>query len=177
MKLAQSDTHRGTPRNPNGEALTGPTAGVSGGGSAAAAAAAQAASTAAAAAGRAATSIQEFALFIGDLSPTVTDAILETHFKLRFPSVVGAKVIDESTKNRPNRAAGQASKVYGFVRFSNEAESLQALQQLNNTWLMSKYVRCDAMAIPTCRAAVRCMLMVSAVTVLCDDYVMVVIHT
>jgi RNA recognition motif-containing protein len=59
-------------------------------------------------------SAPEFSIFVGDLSPEVTDVMLRQTFSAVYPSVLGAKIVTDP--------ASGASKGFGFVRFSNEQE-------------------------------------------------------
>lgn len=70
----------------------------------------------------------DFSVFVGDLSPDVTDYVLQETFKQYYPSVRSAKVIVDPATGR--------SKGYGFVRFANESERDRSLEmqgfQLSN---------------------------------------------
>jgi RNA recognition motif-containing protein len=63
----------------------------------------------------------EFSIFVGDLTPDVTDYQLHDFFARRYTSVRGAKVIIDTSGH---------SKGYGFVRFSSEDEMKNALVQM-----------------------------------------------
>lgn len=60
----------------------------------------------------------EYSIFVGDLSPDVTDYALQEFFQRKFPSCKAAKVVLDTAGN---------SRGYGFVRFSDESEHRQAM--------------------------------------------------
>jgi RNA recognition motif-containing protein len=66
----------------------------------------------------------EHSIFVGDLSPDVTDYLLQETFRSRYPSVRGAKVVLDTTIGR--------SKGYGFVKFVDENERNHAMTEMNN---------------------------------------------
>ncbi|GAB2259719.1 hypothetical protein Droror1_Dr00010574 [Drosera rotundifolia] len=75
----------------------------------------------------------DYTIFVGDLSPDVTDyALLET-FKAGYPSVKGAKVVMDRLTGR--------SKGYGFVRFSDENEQQRAMNEMNGVTISSRPMR------------------------------------
>ncbi|RDD41341.1 tRNA selenocysteine 1-associated protein 1 [Trichoplax sp. H2] len=63
----------------------------------------------------------EFSIFVGDLTPDVTDLVLRNFFCERFPSCKGAKVVIDQGGN---------SRGYGFVRFGDENEHTRALNEM-----------------------------------------------
>jgi RNA recognition motif-containing protein len=79
------------------------------------------------------TGVQEYSLFVGDLAPEVTDSMLQETFASRFPACSSAKVVTDS--------ATGSSKGYGFVRFSDRAQSEEALQMMNGVQIGSRAVR------------------------------------
>jgi RNA recognition motif-containing protein len=65
------------------------------------------------------TGSQEIQIYIGDLDPSVTEHKLLEFFKSKYPSAYMSKIItDNSTK---------LSKGYGFVKFTNNEESVKAI--------------------------------------------------
>ena len=65
----------------------------------------------------------EHSVFVGDISGDVTEEQLHHFFKMRYPSVLGAKLqMDDQGR----------CKGYGFVKFGLEAEQQQALQEMTN---------------------------------------------
>eukprot|EP00794_Sanderia_malayensis_P004650 gene4650-5258_t len=65
----------------------------------------------------------EVSLYVGDLSPEVTDYMLLSFFQSRYPSVKAAKVVCDATGK---------SKRFGFVRFYQEAEQKRALFEMQH---------------------------------------------
>ncbi|KAF5778236.1 putative RNA recognition motif domain, nucleotide-binding alpha-beta plait domain superfamily [Helianthus annuus] len=68
----------------------------------------------------------DLSIFIGDLAPDVTDALLYETFSGRYPSVKGAKVVFDSNTG--------CSKGYGFVRFGDESESTRVMSEMNGQY-------------------------------------------
>lgn len=78
----------------------------------------------------------EFSIFVGDLSPEVTDHSLHQAFKNFFPSCTSANVvIDPKTGH---------SRSYGFVRFTDPAEGEVALQRMNGFVIGKRHIRVGA---------------------------------
>ncbi|KAJ4869928.1 Polyadenylate-binding protein RBP47B [Raphanus sativus] len=75
----------------------------------------------------------ELSIFVGDLSPDVTDAMLQELFAERYPSVKSAKVVIDSNTGR--------SKGYGFVRFGDESERSSALTEMNGALCSNREMR------------------------------------
>jgi len=76
---------------------------------------------------------KEFSLFVGDLTPEVDDLALYKAFSIWYPSCKVARVVLDATGR---------SRGYGFVRFTEEYEQQQALQQMQNyTGLGGKPIR------------------------------------
>ncbi|KAL1202834.1 Polyadenylate-binding protein RBP47B [Cardamine amara subsp. amara] len=75
----------------------------------------------------------DLSIFVGDLSPDVTDALLHETFTVRYPSVKGAKVVIDSNTGR--------SKGYGFVRFGDENERSRALTEMNGAFCSNRQMR------------------------------------
>lgn len=63
----------------------------------------------------------EFSIYVGDLSTDVTDGMLLEFFQERYPSCRAARVVQDSQGR---------SRMYGFVRFTNESEQRNALVQM-----------------------------------------------
>eukprot|EP01018_Ginkgo_biloba_P026410 Gb_24595 [translate_table: standard] len=78
----------------------------------------------------------ENSIFVGDLAPDVTDYVLQETFQSRYPSVKGAKVVIDVTTGR--------SKGYGFVRFGDENERLQAMTEMNGVYCSTRPMRISA---------------------------------
>ncbi|CAH2053334.1 unnamed protein product [Thlaspi arvense] len=75
----------------------------------------------------------ELSIFVGDLSPDVTDTLLQDLFVERYPSVKSAKVVIDSNTGR--------SKGYGFVRFGDENERSRALTEMNGAFCSNRQMR------------------------------------
>lgn len=75
----------------------------------------------------------DLSIFVGDLAPDVTDALLQETFATRYPSVKGAKVVTDSNTGR--------SKGYGFVRFSDENERSRAINEMNGMYCSTRPMR------------------------------------
>ncbi|XP_010507446.1 PREDICTED: polyadenylate-binding protein RBP47B-like isoform X1 [Camelina sativa] len=82
---------------------------------------------------RAVESGPDLSVFVGDLSPDVTDDLLHETFSTRYPSVKGAKVVIDSNSGR--------SKGYGFVRFGDENERSRALTEMNGAFCSNRQMR------------------------------------
>ncbi len=78
-------------------------------------------------------SAAEFSLFVGDLSPEVTDTILTQTFLSKYPSTKTANVLTDP--------ASGASRGYGFVRFLDENESQRAILEMNGYFLNGRPIR------------------------------------
>ncbi|XP_031563267.1 tRNA selenocysteine 1-associated protein 1-like [Actinia tenebrosa] len=63
----------------------------------------------------------EYSIFVGDLTPDVTDSVLQVFFQQRFPSCKAAKVVLDAAGN---------SRGYGFVRFFDENEHKKAMTEM-----------------------------------------------
>ncbi|XP_044488921.1 polyadenylate-binding protein RBP47-like [Mangifera indica] len=77
----------------------------------------------------------DLSIFVGDLAPDVTDAMLQETFSSKYSSVKGAKVIFDSNTGR--------SKGYGFVRFGDENERSRAMTEMNGVYCSSRPMRID----------------------------------
>lgn len=75
-----------------------------------------------------------FNIFIGDLSPEVTDATLFASFSV-YPSISDARVMWDHKTGR--------SKGYGFVSFRNQQEAQSAINDLTGKWLGNRQIRCN----------------------------------
>ncbi|KAH7840770.1 hypothetical protein Vadar_021353 [Vaccinium darrowii] len=73
-------------------------------------------------------------IFVGDLSPEVTDAMLFKFFS-HYPSCSGARVMWDRKNGR--------SRGYGFVSFSIQQEAQCAIKDLTGKWLGSKAISCN----------------------------------
>ncbi|QLQ82124.1 hypothetical protein HG537_0G03790 [Torulaspora globosa] len=75
----------------------------------------------------------EFSLFVGDLSPTATEADLLSLFQQKFRSVKTVRVMTDPITG--------ASRCFGFVRFGNEEERRRALVEMNGVWCQGRCLR------------------------------------
>ncbi|XP_031092414.1 oligouridylate-binding protein 1-like [Ipomoea triloba] len=75
-----------------------------------------------------------FNIFVGDLSPEVTDATLFACFSV-YPSCSDARVMWDQKSGR--------SRGFGFVSFRNQQEAQGAINDLNGKWLGSRQIRCN----------------------------------
>lgn len=75
----------------------------------------------------------EYSVFVGDLSPEVTDAELKATFLEKYSSVLGAKVVT-------NPMTG-SSKSFGFIRFGDEQERDEALTAMNGAECCGRPIR------------------------------------
>ncbi|XP_073303060.1 oligouridylate-binding protein 1C-like [Primulina huaijiensis] len=75
-----------------------------------------------------------FNIFVGDLSPEVTDAMLFACFSV-YPSCSDARVMWDQKTGR--------SRGFGFVSFRNQLEAQGAINDLTGKWLGSRQIRCN----------------------------------
>ncbi|KAL2456449.1 Oligouridylate-binding protein 1C [Abeliophyllum distichum] len=75
-----------------------------------------------------------FNIFVGDLSPEVTDATLYACFSV-YPSCSDARVMWDQKTGR--------SRGFGFVSFRNQQDAQSAINDLNGKWLGSRQIRCN----------------------------------
>lgn len=75
----------------------------------------------------------EFSLFVGDISPEVTDHMLLQAFAGKFSSVSSAQVMTDPVSG--------LSKGYGFVRLTSEAERDAALHEMQGVYCGNKQIR------------------------------------
>ncbi|CAI0438847.1 unnamed protein product [Linum tenue] len=75
-----------------------------------------------------------FHIFVGDLSPEVTDATLYACFSV-YPSCSDARVMWDHKTGR--------SKGYGFVSFRNQQDAQGAINDLTGKWLGNRQIRCN----------------------------------
>ncbi|KAK4780361.1 hypothetical protein SAY87_016467 [Trapa incisa] len=75
-----------------------------------------------------------FNIFVGDLSPEVTDAVLYACFSV-YPSCSDARVMWDQTTGR--------SRGFGFVSFRNQQDAQSAINDLTGKWLCSRQIRCN----------------------------------
>ncbi|KAI7871582.1 hypothetical protein BDF14DRAFT_1762606 [Spinellus fusiger] len=75
----------------------------------------------------------EYSIFVGDLSPEVTEASLLVIFQTRYRSCKSAKIM---TDPRTSMSRG-----YGFVRFSDPMEQQHALVEMQGVFLGSRPIR------------------------------------
>ncbi|XP_055800969.1 oligouridylate-binding protein 1 [Solanum dulcamara] len=75
-----------------------------------------------------------FNIFVGDLSPEVTDATLFACFSV-YTSCSDARVMWDQKTGR--------SRGFGFVSFRNQQEAQSAINDLNGKWLGSRQIRCN----------------------------------
>lgn len=75
-----------------------------------------------------------FNVFVGDLSPEVTDATLFACFSV-YSSCSDAKVMWDQKTGR--------SRGFGFVSFRNQQDAQTAINDVNGKWLGSRQIRCN----------------------------------
>ncbi|XP_010462311.1 PREDICTED: oligouridylate-binding protein 1A-like, partial [Camelina sativa] len=75
-----------------------------------------------------------FNIFVGDLSPEVTDAALFDSFAA-FNSCSDARVMWDQKTGR--------SRGFGFVSFRNQQDAQTAINEMNGKWLSSRQIRCN----------------------------------
>ncbi|XP_039017515.1 oligouridylate-binding protein 1B-like [Hibiscus syriacus] len=75
-----------------------------------------------------------FNIFVGDLSPEVTDAMLFACFSV-YQSCSDARVMWDQKTGR--------SRGFGFVSFRNQQDAQSAINDLNGKWLGSRQIRCN----------------------------------
>ncbi|KAK2412373.1 ubiquitin-specific protease ubp1 [Trifolium repens] len=75
-----------------------------------------------------------FHIFVGDLSPEVTDATLYACFSV-YSSCSDARVMWDQKTGR--------SRGFGFVSFRNQQEAQSAINDLTGKWLGSRQIRCN----------------------------------
>ncbi|XP_072989521.1 oligouridylate-binding protein 1-like [Typha latifolia] len=73
-------------------------------------------------------------IFVGDLSPEVTDATLFACFSV-YSSCSDARVMWDQKTGR--------SRGFGFVSFRNQQEAQSAINDLTGKWLGSRQIRCN----------------------------------
>ena len=75
----------------------------------------------------------EYTIYVGDLDASVTEDILKEFFASKYKSVISAKlVVDNITK---------IGKGYGFVKFSEQSESLTAINEMNGKVLCGRQIK------------------------------------
>ncbi|KAI4295881.1 hypothetical protein L6164_035879 [Bauhinia variegata] len=75
----------------------------------------------------------DYTVFVGDLAADVTDYMLQETFRSRYASVKGAKVVIDRLTGR--------TKGYGFVRFGNESEQVQAMTEMQGVLCSTRPMR------------------------------------
>uniref|UniRef100_A0A6B2LBZ1 RRM domain-containing protein n=1 Tax=Arcella intermedia TaxID=1963864 RepID=A0A6B2LBZ1_9EUKA len=75
----------------------------------------------------------EFSIFVGDLSPEVSENQLQKAFTDHFPSVLGVRIVMDP--------ATGVSRGYGFVRFASEEEGREALITMQGVFVGSRPIR------------------------------------
>ncbi|KAG6398695.1 hypothetical protein SASPL_140162 [Salvia splendens] len=78
----------------------------------------------------------DLSIFVGDLAADVTDNLLHETFANKYPSVKAAKVVIDANTGR--------SKGYGFVRFGDDSERTQAMNEMNGIYCSSRPMRIGA---------------------------------
>ncbi|XP_010939882.1 oligouridylate-binding protein 1B isoform X1 [Elaeis guineensis] len=73
-------------------------------------------------------------IFVGDLSPEVTDSTLFACFSV-YPSCSDARVMWDQKTGR--------SRGFGFVSFRNQQDAQSAINDLTGKWLGSRQIRCN----------------------------------
>ncbi|KAK8941602.1 Polyadenylate-binding protein RBP47B [Platanthera guangdongensis] len=75
-----------------------------------------------------------FNIFVGDLSPEVTDAALFACFSV-YPSISDARVMWDQKTGR--------SRGFGFVSFRSQQDAQSAINDLTGKWLSNRQIRCN----------------------------------
>ncbi|KAM3239699.1 hypothetical protein ACQJBY_053411 [Aegilops geniculata] len=75
----------------------------------------------------------DYTIFVGDLAADVTDYVLQETFRVRYPSVKGAKVVTDKLTMCP--------KGYGFVKFGDPTEQTRAMTEMNGMLCSSRPMR------------------------------------
>ncbi|XP_065849377.1 oligouridylate-binding protein 1-like isoform X2 [Euphorbia lathyris] len=75
-----------------------------------------------------------FNIFVGDLSPEITDATLYACFAV-YSTCSDARVMWDQKTGR--------SRGFGFVSFKNQQDAQTAINDLNGKWLGSRQIRCN----------------------------------
>ncbi|KAF8089059.1 hypothetical protein N665_0519s0016 [Sinapis alba] len=75
-----------------------------------------------------------FNIFVGDLSPEVTDAALFESFS-GFNTCSDARVMWDQNTGR--------SRGFGFVSFRNQQDAQTAINEMNGKWISSRQIRCN----------------------------------
>ncbi|EDO17076.1 hypothetical protein Kpol_530p46 [Vanderwaltozyma polyspora DSM 70294] len=75
----------------------------------------------------------EFSLFVGDLSPTATEADLLSLFQQQYRSVKTVRVMTDPITG--------ASRCFGFIRFGDQDERKRALSEMNGVWCQGRPLR------------------------------------
>ncbi|MBA0624111.1 hypothetical protein Godav_009511 [Gossypium davidsonii] len=78
----------------------------------------------------------DLSIFVGDLGADVTDSLLHETFASKYPSVKAARVVIVANTGR--------SKGYGLVRFGDETERSQAMNEMNGVYCSSRPMRIGA---------------------------------
>eukprot|EP00163_Fabomonas_tropica_P007724 TRINITY_DN1740_c0_g2_i2.p1 TRINITY_DN1740_c0_g2~~TRINITY_DN1740_c0_g2_i2.p1 ORF type:complete len:184 (+),score=35.35 TRINITY_DN1740_c0_g2_i2:483-1034(+) len=73
------------------------------------------------------------AVFVGDLSPHATEAILLQTFQQVYASAVAAKLVIDTQTGR--------HKGYAFVRFTNPSERDRAVMEMNGAYCLDRAMR------------------------------------
>jgi RNA recognition motif. (a.k.a. RRM, RBD, or RNP domain) len=76
----------------------------------------------------------DFRIFVGNLDPTVTDALLHQHFA-KYASLQQVRVIRDLKKK------AQPSLGYGFCSLGDPLECAQALREMDQSWLGGRPIR------------------------------------
>lgn len=76
--------------------------------------------------------LDDFRVFVGNLSNDVTDAMLKTAFAA-YPSLTNHRVVRDSKSSR--------SKGYGFLAFSDATDYTKAMREMNGKYVGSKPVK------------------------------------
>lgn len=91
----------------------------------------------------------EYSLFVGDLSPSTTEAHLLALFQTHFKSVKTVRVMTDPITG--------TSRCFGFVRFSDEEERRRALTEMSGVWCAGRPLRV-ALATPRAQPAAHTVL-------------------
>ncbi|ANZ73272.1 BA75_00840T0 [Komagataella pastoris] len=81
----------------------------------------------------------QYSLFVGDLSPSTTEAHLLALFQPNYSSIQSVRVMTDP--------ATGSSRCFGFVRFTEEEDRQRALHEMSGIWLGGRPIRV-ALATP-----------------------------
>jgi RNA recognition motif-containing protein len=72
-------------------------------------------------------------IYVGDIDLTVNEQHLIDHFKRKYVSVTGAKIINDPLT--------KISRGYGFVHFANHEEAVRAIDEMKNSLIKGRPIK------------------------------------